>query len=71
MRQVQESVSERTVGINIVNTFVPLPRAYTQLFVLATWRLETQQLHICLEREGRTSPLTTVPFPINPNSRYP
>lgn len=71
VRQVQESSSERTVGINVVNTFVPLPRAYTQLFVLATWRLDTEQLHICLEREGRTSPLTTVPFPINPNSRYP
>jgi transposase len=71
VRQVQECASGRAVGINVLNTFVLLPRAYTQLFVLATWHLATEQLHICLEREGRTAPLTTIPFPMNPNSRYP
>ncbi|MGH7702867.1 MAG: hypothetical protein ACREMO_07210, partial [Gemmatimonadales bacterium] len=68
LRQVHETENGRAAGIDILNTFVPLPRRYTQLFVLATWHLNTEKLDIRLEREGQAQRLTTVTFSMNANS---
>lgn len=69
LRQVRDAEDGRHAGIDILNTFVPLRRHYTQLFVLATWHLPTERLHIYLERDGRPARLTSVPFAVNPTPR--
>lgn len=70
VRQVHEIDDSRSASISVLNSVVTLPRRYTQLFVLATWRLDTERLHVRLEREGQASLITTVDFAINPSDSF-
>lgn len=69
LRQVREGSTHTRPGIDVLNTFVPLPQQYTQLFVLATWELDQQTLTINLETDGKTHSIKTVPFPVHRKSQ--
>lgn len=69
LRQVREDSTHTRPGIDVLNTFVPLPQHYTQLFVLATWELDQQTLTINLETDGKTHSIKTVPFPVHHSSQ--
>ncbi len=69
LRQIREHPSHQRSGVDVLNTFVPLPQHYTQLFVLATWALDLQTLTINLETAGKTHTIKTVPFTLHRKSQ--
>lgn len=71
IRQVREHPDDPQRGrVEVLNETIDLPGSYIQYFVLAEWHLPSEQLNILFEREQTAATIHSIPFAINPNSRY-
>lgn len=71
IRQVREHPDDPQRGrIEVLNEPIDLPGSYIQYFVLAEWHLPDEQLNVYFEQETTAKNIMSLPFALNPNSRY-
>ena len=70
IRKVYEHPQTKRAHIDILKEHILLPKAFINMFVLAEWNLNSEQLTIHYENNLKTIAIKMLSFALNPVSKH-